>query len=148
MAGGTVRLSRFELELMDVLWAAGRASIRELQERLPEGRRPAYTTVQTIVNRLEEKGAVRRLRKIGNAHIYEAVAHKRAVRRRLVDDFLGLFGGSAQHLLAHLLDEGRLSLEDVRELERSHAESQAHAGLQGRSEALGRKRRAPRRRRG
>ena len=148
MAGRVGRLSRFELQLMDVVWAAGQASIRELRDRLPESRRPAYTTVQTIVNRLEEKGAVRRARKIGNAHIYEAVAVRRVVRRRLVDDFLGLFGGSAQHLMAHLLDEGQLSLEDVRELERSHAESQTQAELQSRSARRGRTRKAARGQRG
>ncbi len=140
MGGKSERLTRFELELMDVLWQAGRASIREIQERLPESRRPAYTTVQTMVNRLEEKGAVRRVRKVGNAHIYEAVAARQAVRRRLVDDFLGLFGGSAQHLMAHLLDEGQISLEDVRELERSYAEAQAQLAGHG-SRAAGRDRR-------
>lgn len=128
--GSAERLSRFELELMDVLWRSGPASIREIQERLPEKRRPAYTTVQTIVNRLEEKGAVRRVRKIGNAHIFEAVAVRQAVRRRLVRDFLSVFGGSAQHLMAHLLDEGQLSLEDIRELERAHSESRD--GAEGR----------------
>src|SRR2546426_8815123 len=84
---------------MDALWKMGKASIREMQEQLPEKRRPAYTTVQTMVNRLEEKGAVRRVRKIGNAHIYEPSVSRKAAYRRLIDDFLDLFGGSAQPVI-------------------------------------------------
>lgn len=113
-----IKLTRFELEVMEELWQLGRASVREILEVLPSARRPAYTTVQTIVRRLEEKGAVRQVRKIGNAHIYEPLVSRKAAYRRLVDDFLDLFGGSARPLMAHLAESGRLSLEDLREAER------------------------------
>ena len=112
-----VRLTRFELEVMEALWALGTASVREVQERLPAGKRPAYTTVQTIVYRLEEKGAVRRVRKVGNAHVFEPAVTRRAAVRRLLDELLELFGGSPRALVAQLVETGRLSLEDVREVE-------------------------------
>ena len=112
-----IKLTRFELEVMEPLWKMGRASVREIQECLPEKKRPAYTTIQTIVRRLEEKGAVRQVRKIGNAHIFEPTVTKDAVHRRLVHDFLSMFGGSARPIMAHLAGEGKLNLEDVRELE-------------------------------
>ncbi len=111
-----VKLTRFELEVMGALWELGSASVRELQERLPEGKRPAYTTVQTIVYRLEEKGAVRRVKKVGNAHVFEAVVTRRAAHRRLLDELLDLFG-SPRALMAHLAEAGKLTLDDVRELE-------------------------------
>ncbi|MCB1036600.1 MAG: BlaI/MecI/CopY family transcriptional regulator, partial [Acidobacteria bacterium] len=104
-------------EVMEELWQLGKASVREILEILPSRRRPAYTTVQTIVRRLEDKGAVRRTKKIGNAHIYEPVVSRTAAYRRLVDDFLDVFGGSPRPLMAHLAESGRLSLEDLRELE-------------------------------
>jgi predicted transcriptional regulator len=113
-----VRLTRFELEVMEELWRLGRASVRELLEALPKKKQPAYTTVQTIVRRLEEKGAVRQVRKIGNAHIYEPLISRQAAYRRLIDEFLDLFGGSARPIMAHLAQAGQLSLEDVRSLER------------------------------
>jgi predicted transcriptional regulator len=113
----TVRLTKFELELMTALWELGQASVREIQEKLPEKKRPAYTTVQTIVYRLEEKGAVRRVKKIGNAHIFEAAVTRQSTHRRLINELLDLFGGSARPLMAHLVETGKLSLEDVRELE-------------------------------
>ena len=119
-----IRLSKFEVGLMDALWKMGRASIREMQEQLPEKRRPAYTTVQTMVNRLEEKGAVRRVRKIGNAHIYEPSVTRKAAYRRLIDDFLDLFGGSAQPVMAHFLEAGKLTLEDIRALENTFRTAQ------------------------
>lgn len=112
-----VRLTRFELEVMSALWEIGPASVRELQEKLPEKKRPAYTTVQTIVYRLEEKGAVRRVKKIGNAHIFEATVTRKSAHRRLINELLALFNGSARPLMAHLVETGKLSLEDVRELE-------------------------------
>ena len=112
-----VRLTRFELEVMEALWALGTASVREVQERLPAAKRPAYTTVQTIVYRLEEKGAVRRVRKVGNAHVFEPTVTRRAAVRRVLDDLLDLFGGSPRALVAQLVETGRLSLEDVREVE-------------------------------
>src|SRR5262245_63165881 len=104
---------------MSVLWKLGRASVREIMELLPETKRPAYTTVQTIVYRLEEKGALRRLKKIGNAHVFEAAVTRQAAQRRVIDEVLDLFGGSARPLMAHLVESGRLTLEDVRELERT-----------------------------
>ncbi len=102
---------------MEALWKLGRASVREIQEILPEHKRAAYTTVQTIVHRLEVKGAVRQVRKIGNAHIYEPVVTRDAAHRKLINELLEVFGGSAQPLMAHLAESGKLSLEDVRELE-------------------------------
>jgi len=113
----SAKLTRFELEIMGELWTLGKGSVREVLEVLPDHRRPAYTTVQTIIRRLEEKGAVRRVKKIGNAHIYEPVVSRKAAYRRLVDDFLGFFGGSARPLVAHLAESGQLSLEDLREVE-------------------------------
>jgi BlaI family penicillinase repressor len=112
------KVTRFELELLEQLWKLGPASVREVQEALPEKDRPAYTTVQTIMYRMEEKGAVRRMKKIGNAHIFEAVFTRKAVYRRLVDDLLDLFGGTAAPLMSHLAESGKLSLADVREAER------------------------------
>lgn len=121
----SVKLTRFELEVMDVLWALGRASVREIQEQLPEKRRPAYTTVQTIVRRLEEKGAVRNVKKIGNAFIFEPLVTRQAAHRRLIAEVLDLFGGSARPLMAHLVESGKLSLEDLRELEHSLVEQES-----------------------
>lgn len=112
-----IKLTKFELEVMSALWELGAASVREIQEKLPEKKRPAYTTVQTIVYRLEEKGAVRRTKKIGNAHIFEATVTRKSAHRRLINELLALFGGSARPLMAHLVETGKLSLEDVRELE-------------------------------
>ncbi|MGH9456394.1 MAG: BlaI/MecI/CopY family transcriptional regulator [Thermoanaerobaculia bacterium] len=114
-------LSKFELEIMEVLWDLGQASVRDVQEAIQERRRPAYTTVQTIFVRLEEKGAVRRTRKVGNAFIFEPVMTRRSVYRRLVDDFLELFGGSAQPVVSQLLETGKLTLEDLKALEERHA---------------------------
>lgn len=112
-----ITLSRFELEIMEVLWKLGEASVREVQEAIQESRRPAYTTVQTIFTRLEEKGAVRRTRKIGTALLFEPLVAREPIYRRLIDDFLGLFGGSAQPLVARLLENGQLTLEDLKALE-------------------------------
>jgi predicted transcriptional regulator len=112
------KVSRFELELLEQLWKLGTSSVREIQEALPEKNRPAYTTVQTMIYRLEEKGAVRRVKKIGNAHLFEAVFTRKAVYRRLVDDVLDWFGGSAAPLMSHLAKSGKLRLADVREAER------------------------------
>jgi BlaI family transcriptional regulator, penicillinase repressor len=115
---GVPRLSRFELEIMEVFWTLGRAAIREVQESLREEGRPAYTTVQTIVYRLERKGAVRRVRKIGNAHIFEPVMTRNLAQRQLVDKVLGWFGGSPRPLMAQLIEFRKLTLEDLREMER------------------------------
>jgi predicted transcriptional regulator len=112
------RLSKFDLRIMEALWSRGPSSIREIQEAFPEHGRPAYTTVQTIVYRLEGKKAVRRAKKISNAHIFEAVISRSEAQRRLIDDFLGIFGGQAQPVMAHLIESGKLTLEDVQEAEK------------------------------
>jgi BlaI family penicillinase repressor len=111
------RLTKFELELMEQLWKLGSASVREIQESLPERGRPAYTTVQTMMYRLEEKQAVRRVKKIGNAHIFEPLVSRKAAYRRVIDEVLDLFGGSAAPVMAHLVESGKLTLQDVREAE-------------------------------
>ncbi|HTV77875.1 MAG TPA: BlaI/MecI/CopY family transcriptional regulator [Steroidobacteraceae bacterium] len=112
------RLNRPELQVMEALWTRGTLSIREIQETFPEAKRPPYTSVQSLVNRLEAKKAVRRTRKIGNAHIFEAVLSRNVVQRRLIDDFLSLFGGQMQPIMTHLIDAGRFTLEDVQAAER------------------------------
>jgi BlaI family penicillinase repressor len=112
-----VKLTKLELEVMGAVWALGSASVREIQEQLPERKRPAYTTVQTIIYRLEEKGAVRRVKKVGNAHIFEAVVTRKAAHSRLIDELLNVFGGSPRSLMAQLVETGRLTLEDVRDIE-------------------------------
>ena len=116
-----IALSRFELEIMEILWKLGEASVRDVQEAIQERRRPAYTTVQTIFARLEEKKAVRRTRKIGNALLFEPLIAREPVYRRIIDDFLGLFGGSAQPLVARLMETGQLTLEDLKSLEERYA---------------------------
>jgi predicted transcriptional regulator len=122
-----VKLTRFELEVMDALWEIESGSVREIQEKLPERKRPAYTTVQTIIRRLEEKGAVRRIKKVGNAFIFEPAITRKAAQNRLINDLLELFGGSARPIMAHLAEAGKLSLEDVRAMEGLLAE-QAESG--------------------
>ena len=117
-----IKLTRFELEIMSALWDLGKASVREIQEQLPNQKRPAYTTVQTIVYRLEDKGAVRRLKKIGNAHIFEPLMTRKAAHNRLIHELLDLFGGSARPLMAHLVEIGKLTVDDIRELEGDLAE--------------------------
>jgi predicted transcriptional regulator len=111
------KLSKLELQIMDALWSRGALSVREVQEAFPEKDRPAYTTVQTMVYRLEAKGAIRRVKKIGNAHIFEAVVSRASAQRRLIDDLLAFFGGSSQPVVAHLIESGNLTLEDVKEAE-------------------------------
>ena len=112
------KLSKLDLKIMDALWSRGPLSIRQIQETFPDHARPAYTTVQTIVYRLENKQAVRRARKISNAHIFEAAVSRRDAQRRLVDELLALFGGQAQPVMAQLIESGKLTLEDVREAEK------------------------------
>jgi predicted transcriptional regulator len=112
------RLSRLELQIMEALWTHGALSVREVQEHLPQNKRPAYTTVQTMMYRLEAKKALRRARKVSNAHIFEATVSRDAAQRRLVDEFLALFGGRMQPVMAHLAETGKLTLEDVQEAER------------------------------
>lgn len=111
------RLTRLELQIMDALWAGGPASVREVQETFPAPDRPAYTTIQTTIYRLENKGAIRRVKKISNAHIFEAVLSRVAAHRRIIDDLLGLFGGRPQPVMAHLIETGQLTLDDLRRAE-------------------------------
>ena len=111
------RLSTLELRIMEILWSHGPASVREVQEKFPRTERPAYTTVQTVIYRLEAKRAVRRTKKVGNAHVFEAVLSRSAAHRRIVDDVLALFGGRVQPLVAQLVESGRLTEDDLREAE-------------------------------
>lgn len=112
------KLTRPELRIMEVLWARGPSSVREIREALPRKGRPAFTTVQTMVYRLEVKKALRRVKKISNANIFDAVVSRPAAHARLIDDFVSLFGGQMQPLMAGLIETGRLTLADVREAER------------------------------
>jgi len=112
------RFSKLELGIMNAIWTRGSLPIREIQESFPEASRPAYTTVQTTVYRLEEKGALRRIKKIGNAHIFEAVVSRDRARGSLLEDLLSLFGGRPQTVMAHLVETGKLSLDDIREAEK------------------------------
>src|SRR5215813_1054951 len=109
------KLSQFELRIMEALWSCGPSSVREVQQSFPEKDRPAFTTVQTMIYRLEVKKAVRRAKKIGNALIFEAVISRNAVQRRVIDDLLTLFGGRMQPLMSHLIEAGQLTLEDIEE---------------------------------
>ena len=113
------KLTKLELQIMEALWTQGQASIRDIQETFPEKHRPAYTTVQTTVYRLETKKAVRRVKKAGNFHIFEAAVSRDAAQRKLIDDLLALFGGHTQPVMAHLIDSGKLTLRDVREAEKT-----------------------------
>lgn len=113
------KLTKLELQIMDALWSRGACSIREIQEAFPERNRPAYTTIQTTVYRLEGKKAVRRVKKISNAHIFEAVVSRDTAQRTLVDELLGLFGGRPQPVMAHLVESGKLTLADVQEAEKA-----------------------------
>src|SRR6266516_4605873 len=112
------KLSKLELQILEALWAQGKASIREIQETFPEPR-PAYTTIQTTVYRLEGKKAVRSVRKISNAHIFEPIVARDVARHRLLDEILSFFGGRAQPMMAQLAEAGKLTLDDVRELEKT-----------------------------
>ena len=125
---GLPRLTKFELQIMEALWSHGASSIREIQEAFPEQDRPAYTTVQTMVYRLEGKKAIRRVKKIGNAHIFEAVVSRNAAQRRLIDELLSFFGGRTQPVMAHLIESGQLTLDDVREAEQTLRKLQKKGG--------------------
>lgn len=111
------KLTKLELQIMDALWSRGALSIREIQEAFPAKGRPAYSTVQTTVYRLEGKKALRRVRKISNAHIFEAIVSRDAARGKLIDDLLSLFGGRTQPVMSHLVESGKLTLHDVHEAE-------------------------------
>ena len=112
------RLSNLEMQIMEILWQLGPCSIREIVERLPARKRPAYTTVQTMVMRLEAKKALRRSGKMATAHIFEPMIPREAARRRLIDDFLAVFGGETQPIMTHLIEAGKLTLDDVRDAEK------------------------------
>jgi BlaI family penicillinase repressor len=113
------KLAKLELQIMEALWTLGNASIREIQEVFPGKDRPAYTTVQTTVYRLEAKKAVRRVKKVGNFHIFEPLVSRNAAQRKLIDDLLTLFGGRSQPVVAHLIESGKLTLEDVKEAKKT-----------------------------
>ena len=113
-----LRLTKLEMQIMEVLWTRGTASIREIQETFPGKRRPAYTTIQTTVYRLEDKGATRRVKKVGNFHIFEPAISRNAAQRKLVNDLLALFGGRTQPVMAHLIESGKLTLDDIKEAEK------------------------------
>jgi len=113
------KLTKLELQIMDALWNYGALSIREIQQAFPAPNRPAYTTIQTTVYRLEDKKALRRVKKISNAHIFEAVISRQAAQRRLIDELLGLFGGRTQPVMAHLIESGKLTMNDVQEAQKA-----------------------------
>ena len=117
MAGA--KLAKLEFQIMEILWNRGDSSIREIQESFPEKGRPAYTTVQTTVYRLEAKEVVRRIKKVGNFHVFAASISRDTAQRRLIDDLLALFGGRTQPVMAHLVESGKLSLADVKEAEKA-----------------------------
>ena len=113
-----IELSRQEIRILEEFWKHGRLSIREIQESYPKKLRPPYTTVQTLVYRMEEKGALRRIRKIGNAHVFEAMVSREQARGHAIEDLLGLFGGRTQTVMAHLVESGKLTRDDIRETEK------------------------------
>ena len=117
------KLTKLELQIMETLWTRGEASIREVQEAFPEKGRPAYTTIQTTVYRLEVKGVVRRVKKVGNFHIFAATVSRDAAQRRLVDDLLALFGGRTQPVMARLIETGKLTMQDVKDAEKALKEA-------------------------
>lgn len=118
------KLSKLELQIMEALWTKGPSSIREIQESFPAKKRPAYTTVQTMVYRLEIKKALRRTKKISTAFIFEAAVSRESAERKLIDDLLGLFGGRSRPIMAHLVESGTLTLDDIREAEKALLKSQ------------------------
>jgi predicted transcriptional regulator len=126
-----IKLSKLEFQIMETLWAGGDLSIREIQEKFPGKRVPAYTTIQTTVYRMEVKEIVRRVKKVGNFHLFAAAITRKAAQRGIVNDLLSYFGGLSQPVMAHLVESGKLSLEDVREAERillSHSNKEPKAG--------------------
>jgi len=113
------RLSKLEFRIMESLWSGGQLSIREIQESFAPDPLPAYTTIQTTVYRMENKKIVRRVKKVGNFHVFEAVLSRSAAQRRILDDLLSYFGGESRPVMAHLIESGKLSLDDVRDAERT-----------------------------
>jgi BlaI family penicillinase repressor len=112
------KLSKLELQIMEALWTKGASSVREIQESFPVKKRPAYTTVQTMVYRLEVKKVLRRVKKIGTALIFEAAVTRESAERKLIDDLLGMFGGRSRPIMAHLIESGSLTLEDIHAAEK------------------------------
>ena len=123
------KLTKLELQIMEALWTRGALAIREIQESFPGPDRPAYTTIQTTVYRLEGKKALRRVKKISNAHIFEAVVSRHAAERRLVDELLTLFGGRTQPVMCCLIETGKLTLEDIQEAEETVRSLSAKRGI-------------------
>jgi predicted transcriptional regulator len=113
------RLSKLEFQIMETLWTKGEASIREMQEAFPEKKRPGYTTVQTMVYRLETKKVVRRVRKLGNFHIFAPLVSREAAQRKILDEMLAVFGGQSRPVVAHLIEAGKLNLEDIEYAEKT-----------------------------
>jgi predicted transcriptional regulator len=113
------KLSRLEFQIMEALWSRGELSIRDILESFPAKKMPAYTTVQTTVYRMEAKQVVRRVKRTGNFHIFAATVSRDAAQRTLIDDLLALFGGRSQPVMAHLIESGKLSLEDVKDAEKA-----------------------------
>jgi len=113
------KLTKLELQIMETLWSSGSASIREIQENFPEADRPAYTTIQTTVYRLETKKAVRRVKKVGNFHVFEPAVSRDAAQRKLIDELLALLGGGTQPKITNLIENGKLTLADVKEAEKT-----------------------------
>lgn len=113
------RLTKLEMRIMEVLWSCGVSSIRDIQDSFPDAVKPAYTTVQTTVYRLESKQVVRRVKKVGNFHVFEATISRDAAQRRLVDELMSLFGGRTQPVMAHLIESGNLTLADIKEAEQT-----------------------------
>lgn len=113
------RLSKLELQVMEILWSRGELCVRDILDAMPARKRPAYTTIQTIVHRLEVKEAIRRSRKIGNVHLFQPVVARKAALHRLIDDFLGLIGGRAYPVMTHLIESGRMTLDDFKEAEKA-----------------------------
>ena len=113
------KLSKLELQIMEALWTKGASSIREIHECFPARGRPAYTTVQTMVYRLEAKKVLRRAKKISNAHIFEATISRGSAEKRLIDELLGLSGGRTQPVMAHLIESGKLTMEDLKEAQQA-----------------------------
>jgi len=115
----TPKLSKLEFQIMEVLWTQGESSIREILDLLPTKGRPAYNTIQTMVYRMEPKGVVRRVKKVGNFHIFAASISRDAAQRRLIDELLDLFGGQSQPMVARLVETGKLTLDDVKKAEKA-----------------------------
>ncbi len=129
----TPKLSKLEFQVMELLWGKNESelralSIREIVDALPGKRKPAYTTIQTTVYRMEAKGVVRRVKKVGNFHVFAAAVSRGAAQRRMIDDLLALFGGRPQPVMAHLVETGKLTMDDVRDAEKLLREFTAGKG--------------------